>query len=147
MTGNVIALSTGGPAVLPLAGQTEVAGALPANVVIAEMVVEGLWVGEDLFAVDPLAEMAWWRFLLGLLVCWFVVGNRVLSEVRIWRVGGSGGLSLGRGVREGERHVWIWTVEGVVEMLQGYEGTSVSEGRAKGRMVHDWRVLYCIVGQ
>ena len=117
MGSDVIALSTGSTTILPFAGEAQIAGALAANVVIAEMVVERLWVGEDLFAVDPLAEMAWWRLLLGLLVCWFVVGNRVLSEVRIWRVGGSGGLSLRRGVREGERHVWVWTVEGVVEML------------------------------
>ena len=58
MTGNVIALSTGGPAVLPLAGQTEVAGALPANVVIAEVIVESLGIWQDLVARYPLAAVA-----------------------------------------------------------------------------------------
>ena len=58
MTGDVVALRTGCAAVFPLASQAEVSGALAANVVVAEVVVEGLWVWEDLVAVDPLAAMA-----------------------------------------------------------------------------------------
>lgn len=55
MACNVIALSTGGATVLPVAGETEVACAFAADVVVAEMVVEGLWVWHELVAADPLA--------------------------------------------------------------------------------------------
>lgn len=45
MGGDVVALGARRAAVLPLAGQTEVVGGLPANVVIAEMEIEklGVW--------------------------------------------------------------------------------------------------------
>jgi hypothetical protein len=53
MAGDMITLGTGCAAVLPLAGEAEVVGALAANMVIAEMVVEGLWVEKGLSAVAP----------------------------------------------------------------------------------------------
>ena len=53
MTGNVVALCAGRSAVLPLAGETEVVCAFPANVVIAKMVVEDLWVDISLGAALP----------------------------------------------------------------------------------------------
>jgi len=53
VTGDMITFCTGGAAVPPLAGETEVVGALPANVVVAEMVVERLWVGESERTVHP----------------------------------------------------------------------------------------------
>lgn len=40
----MVTLSAGRATVLPLAGEAEVAGALPADVVVAEVVVEGLGV-------------------------------------------------------------------------------------------------------
>lgn len=43
MTCDMIPLSTGSTAVFPLAGQTEVVGALTTDMIVAEMVVEGLW--------------------------------------------------------------------------------------------------------
>jgi hypothetical protein len=46
MAGDMVPLCAGGATVLPLAGETEVVGALAAYVLVAEMVVEGLWVGE-----------------------------------------------------------------------------------------------------
>ena len=49
----MVALCACCAAVLPLAGEAEVVCALPADVVVAEVVVEGLWVGEALRAVDP----------------------------------------------------------------------------------------------
>ena len=42
-----------GAAVFPLAGETEVVGALPANVVVAEVVVQRLWVSESERTVLP----------------------------------------------------------------------------------------------
>ena len=57
MAGNVVTLRTGGAAVLPVAGETEVVCALAADVVVAEMVVEGLWVGEGADAVLPVAAV------------------------------------------------------------------------------------------
>lgn len=53
MAGDMITLGTGCAAVLPLAGEAEVVGALAANMVIAEMVVEGLWVDKGLSTVVP----------------------------------------------------------------------------------------------
>ena len=67
MTGNMISLSAAGPAVLPLAGQTEVVGALSADVVITKMVVQILWNGKGLGAVAPEALMSWGRLELSLL--------------------------------------------------------------------------------
>ena len=61
----MVALSAAGVAILPFAGETEVAGALAADVVVAEVVVERLWVGEGLVAVDPLAPVAGLFWLLG----------------------------------------------------------------------------------
>ena len=40
MAGDVVPLRTSGPAILPLAGETKIVGALPTYVVIAKMVVE-----------------------------------------------------------------------------------------------------------
>lgn len=68
MRGDVIALSAGSTTVLPFAGEAQIAGALAADVIIAQVVVERFGVGEDLVAVDPLAAMAGRSVLLGLLV-------------------------------------------------------------------------------
>ena len=46
VTGDVITFCAGGAAVFPLAGETEVVGALPTDVVVAEVVIERLWVRE-----------------------------------------------------------------------------------------------------
>jgi hypothetical protein len=46
MGSDVVTLCAGGAAVLPSAGETEVVGALSADVVVAEMVVERLWIGK-----------------------------------------------------------------------------------------------------
>ena len=53
----MVALCACDGAVLPLACEAEVVGALAANVVVAEMVVEDLWVAEVEGAVDPLAPV------------------------------------------------------------------------------------------
>lgn len=42
MASNMISLCAAGAAILPLAGETEIVGALAADVVVAEMVVEHL---------------------------------------------------------------------------------------------------------
>jgi hypothetical protein len=55
MAGDMITLCAGRGAVFPLASETEVIGALPADVVVARMIVKGLGVGESLCAFDPLA--------------------------------------------------------------------------------------------
>jgi hypothetical protein len=54
MTGDMIALCTGSDAVFPFASETEVIGALPAYVIVAEMVVKSLGVGERFGAFEPL---------------------------------------------------------------------------------------------
>lgn len=53
MTGDMVTLCTGCTAVLPLAGETEIVGALSADVVVAEMVVEGLGVDKGLSTILP----------------------------------------------------------------------------------------------
>jgi hypothetical protein len=52
---DMIAFCTGGRTVLPFASETEVVGALPANVIVTEVIIESLGVGERLCAVEPLA--------------------------------------------------------------------------------------------
>ena len=59
MTCDVISFCTGSATILPLAGETEIVGALPADVDAAEVVVEGLWVGEGLVAVLPETDVLW----------------------------------------------------------------------------------------
>ena len=61
----MVALSTCCSAILPLAGQAQVTGGLAAYVIIAEMVVEGLGIGEGLVAADPLALVASGRVFWG----------------------------------------------------------------------------------
>jgi hypothetical protein len=55
MTGNMVAFCTGSDAVLPFASEAEIVGALPANVVIAEVMVKSFGVGERFGAFEPLA--------------------------------------------------------------------------------------------
>jgi hypothetical protein len=55
MTGNMVALCTSSDAVLPFASETEIVGAFPANVVIAEVIVKNFGVGERFGAFEPLA--------------------------------------------------------------------------------------------
>jgi hypothetical protein len=50
----MIALRTGRCAVFPFASEAEVIGALPAYVIVAEMIVEGLRVRKRLCTVEPL---------------------------------------------------------------------------------------------
>lgn len=63
MTGNMVALCTGSPAVLPLAGQAEVICTLATNVIIAKVVVKRFRVSKILTAVDPetLVSSSVWR--------------------------------------------------------------------------------------
>ena len=53
----MVALGAGGGAVLPLAGEAEVVRRLAADVVVAEVVVEQLGVGERGGAAEPFAEV------------------------------------------------------------------------------------------
>lgn len=53
MTSDVIPFCTGSSTVLPLASETEIVCALPANVKAAEVVVERFRVREWLGAVEP----------------------------------------------------------------------------------------------
>ena len=53
MAGDMVTLCAGCATILPPAGEAEIVGALAANVVIAEMVVEGLWVEKGVCAVIP----------------------------------------------------------------------------------------------
>jgi|HubBroStandDraft_1064217.scaffolds.fasta_scaffold1906435_1 hypothetical protein len=50
----MIALRTGRCAVSPFASEAEVIGALPAYVIVAEMIVEGLRVRKRFCTVEPL---------------------------------------------------------------------------------------------
>jgi len=53
MAGDMISLCASSTTVLPFASKTEIVCALPANMVIAKMVVEGFRVGKGLDAVEP----------------------------------------------------------------------------------------------
>ena len=53
MTCDVISFGTSGATVLPLAGETQIVGAFPADVYVAKVVVQGLWVREGLGALQP----------------------------------------------------------------------------------------------
>ena len=61
MTCDVISLCTSGATVLPLASETEIVCALPADVDAAEVVVEGLWVREGLRTLEPKTDVLWCR--------------------------------------------------------------------------------------
>lgn len=54
MTSDMIALRTGRCAVSPFASEAKVIGALPAYVIVAEMIVEGLRVRVRFCTVEPL---------------------------------------------------------------------------------------------
>ena len=122
MTCYVISLGTGGVAVFPLARQAEIACAFPANVVVAQVVVEGLRVRQDLVAVYPLASVsvvcggprsgrdgALWLLCLGdsLVDGWREGAGRLLD----------GGGGLGRRHEAGQEVVLC----GVVETELGIE--------------------------
>lgn len=51
---DVITLGACGDAVSPLASETEIVGALPAYVIMAQMIVESLRVWKSLCTIDPL---------------------------------------------------------------------------------------------
>lgn len=53
MTGDMISLRASCTTILPLASETKVVGALPADVVVAEVVVEEFGVGVGFSAVNP----------------------------------------------------------------------------------------------
>jgi hypothetical protein len=72
MASDVVPFGAGSSAILPLASETEVVCALATDVLVAEMVVEGLWVGECLGAVLPLALLGVDRLL------WSECGGRVV---------------------------------------------------------------------
>ena len=57
MAGDVIPLCASSCAVFPFASETEVICALPADVVVAEMIVKSLGVGEGLCAFEPLTAV------------------------------------------------------------------------------------------
>jgi hypothetical protein len=69
MAGDMVAFGTCGVAVFPLACETEIACALAANVVVAEVTVESLWVRRDFVAVDPLTGVS------GCVVEGFLIGR------------------------------------------------------------------------
>lgn len=81
MRRDVIALSARSATVLPFAGEAQIAGALAADVLIAQVVVERLGVRQHLVAVDPLAGMA--GFLLGVVVR-RLVGGLLVLRVGVW---------------------------------------------------------------
>lgn len=56
MARDVVAFCAAGAAVSPLASETEIVCRLSADVFVAEMVVEQLWVGESVGAAVPFAE-------------------------------------------------------------------------------------------
>jgi hypothetical protein len=53
VAGDVISFGTGGATILPPAGETQIVGAFPADVDVAEVVVQGLRVREGLGALQP----------------------------------------------------------------------------------------------
>ena len=53
MTSNMVPLCTGCPAILPIASQTQVVGALAADMIVAQVAIESFGVGESFLAVDP----------------------------------------------------------------------------------------------
>jgi hypothetical protein len=53
MASYMVSFGTGRPAVLPLAGQAQIIGAFPADVVVAEMVVQLFRITESQGTVDP----------------------------------------------------------------------------------------------
>ncbi len=55
MGGDVVTLRAGGTAVLPVASEAEIVGGFATDVVVAEVVVEYLGVGEGTIAVAPFA--------------------------------------------------------------------------------------------
>ena len=55
MTCDMVALCTGGSTVLPFTSETEVISALSTDVVVAEMAVKDLGIGESGRAIEPLA--------------------------------------------------------------------------------------------
>ena len=61
MTCDVISLCTGGATILPLASETEIVCALPADVEAAKVVVKGFWVREGLRALLPETDVLWSR--------------------------------------------------------------------------------------
>ena len=152
MACDMVSLGTGRTAVLPLAGETEVAGALPADVIVAEVIVERLGIWEDLRAVDPLAAVPG-----GVVDDGGRDGGGGLagrgSVLR--RLGGLllelGGVLGGRARRDGvlrrswgrlchvfgeQKVVWVEiAVESVLEGAQRDEGSWVGKTRAEHRPV------------
>jgi len=56
--GDMIALDSGGPALVPLAGEVQVVGALAANMLLADVIVEDFSRGESLITLGPAAGEA-----------------------------------------------------------------------------------------
>ena len=57
MTCDMISFSTSGTTVFPLAGETKIVGAFPANVYVAKVVVEGFWIRKGLRTLEPKTNM------------------------------------------------------------------------------------------
>ncbi len=116
----MVALGACGPAILPFAGQAQVTGALSANVVIAKVIIEGLGIGEDLLAREPLASVSRRGFLGrgGGSTGRGGVGLRALRRIR--------GCGRGRGRRLGRRRGLAH--EGIVECGEGVEAVEDVEG-------------------
>lgn len=55
MACDVITFGTGGSTVLPFASETKIICALSADMVVAEMIIEDLWISEADRTIDPLA--------------------------------------------------------------------------------------------
>jgi hypothetical protein len=101
MAGNVISFRTAGSAVLPFAGETEIVGTLATNVVIAEMIVEGLWVAKGLSTVFPKTFMDGLRLLVLVLGLLLRDGRLVFSLLTVIVTASSNGrMCGGRGRRK-----------------------------------------------
>jgi hypothetical protein len=59
MTCDVISFCTGGATILPLASETQIVSALPADVDAAKVVVKGFRVREGLRTLEPETDVLW----------------------------------------------------------------------------------------
>jgi hypothetical protein len=114
VAGDMVALCACGSAVLPLAGQAQVVGALAADVVVAQVGVEHLGVGEDPVAVLPEATVAG-----------RVGGGSTDGGLAVALGRGQGTLAVGRGVWEhgeaGHGLLAGQVVKGLLEMRERNE--------------------------
>lgn len=116
MAGDVITLSAGCAAILPLASEAEVVCTLATDVVVAQMVVKSFGIREGLRAFHPETFVCrlWLRGLRNAVRRLRRVRFRGLGTLG---VGGRGVRRRGRG-REGGGHVCVMVVVGEEEWRQ-----------------------------